>query len=250
MTTQQLSGTTAIVTGASRGFGRGVAAALAQAGAQVVGVARDAAALDEVREQLGSTFTPVAADAADPVVAGELIDRYQPRTLVLNAGVAPLSRPVHRHTWQTFSRNWEVDVQHAFNWTREALLRPLEPGSTVIAVSSGAALRGSPISGGYAGAKATIRFLTSYAAEESRQEGLGIRFISVLPDLTSATRLGQPAIAAYAAREGIDVATFLENRGPALTPDQAGAEIVRLISGPGFDEAAYLLGAAGLTPAP
>jgi len=250
MTTQQLSGTTAIVTGASRGFGRGVAAALAQAGAQVVGVARDAAALDEVREQVGSTFTPVAADAADPVVAGELIDRYQPRTLVLNAGAAPLSRPVHRHTWQTFSRNWEVDVQHAFNWTREALLRPLEPGSTVIAVSSGAALRGSPISGGYAGAKATIRFLTSYAAEESRQEGLGIRFISVLPDLTSATRLGQPAIAAYAAREGIDVATFLENRGPALTPDQAGAEIVRLISGPGFDEAAYLLGAAGLTPAP
>jgi NAD(P)-dependent dehydrogenase (short-subunit alcohol dehydrogenase family) len=250
MTTQQLSGTTAIVTGASRGFGRGVAAALAQAGAQVVGVARDAAALDEVREQVGSTFTPVAADAADPVVAGELIDRYQPRTLVLNAGAAPLSRPVHRHTWQTFSRNWEVDVQHAFNWTREALLRPLEPGSTVIAVSSGAALRGSPISGGYAGAKATIRFLTSYAAEESRQEGLGIRFISVLPDLTSATRLGQPAIAAYAAREGIDVATFLENRGPALTPDRAGTEIVRLISGPGFDEAAYLLGAAGLTPAP
>jgi NAD(P)-dependent dehydrogenase (short-subunit alcohol dehydrogenase family) len=53
-----------------------------------------------------------------------------------------------------------VDVQHAFHWTREALLRPLEPGSTVIAVSSGAALRGSPISGGYAGAKAAIRFLT------------------------------------------------------------------------------------------
>ncbi len=189
MTTQQLSGTTAIVTGASRGLGRGVAAALAKAGARVVGVARDAAALDEVREQLGGTFTAVTADAADPVVAGQLIDTYQPRTLVLNAGAAPLARPVHRHTWQTFSRNWEVDVQHAFHWTREALLRPLDPGSTVIAVSSGAALRGSPISGGYAGAKATIRFLTGYAAEESRREGLGIRFISVLPDLTP----GHPA---------------------------------------------------------
>ena len=42
MTTQQLSGTTAIVTGASRGFGRGVVTALTQAGAHVVGVARDA----------------------------------------------------------------------------------------------------------------------------------------------------------------------------------------------------------------
>ncbi|MGD0608306.1 MAG: SDR family oxidoreductase [Streptosporangiaceae bacterium] len=250
MTTQQLSGTTAIVTGASRGFGRSVAAALIQAGARVVGVARDAAALDEVREQLGAGFTPVAADAADPVVAGQLIDTYQPRTLVLNAGAAPLPRPVHRHTWQTFSRNWEVDVQHAFHWTREALLRPLEPGSTVIAVSSGAALRGSPISGGYAGAKATIRFLTAYAAEESRHEGLGIRFISVLPGLTPATRLGQVGVAAYAAREGADVATFLASRGPALTPGQAGQEIARLITGPGHDQDAYLLGAAGLSPAP
>jgi NAD(P)-dependent dehydrogenase (short-subunit alcohol dehydrogenase family) len=168
--TQQLSGTNAIVTGASRGFGRGIAAALMQAGAHVVGVARDAGALEEVREQLGAAFTPVVADAADPVVAGQMIDKYQPRTLVLNAGASPLSRPIHRHTWETFSRNWEVDVQHAFHWTREALLAPLAPGSTVIAVSSGAALRGSPVSGGYAGAKATIRFLTAYAAEESRRE--------------------------------------------------------------------------------
>ena len=254
MTTQELSGTTAIVTGASRGFGRGVAAALTQAGAHVVGVARDAGALEEVREQLGAAFTPVAADAADPVVAGQLIDGYRPRALVLNAGASPLSRPIHRHTWQTFSRNWEVDVQHAFHWTREALLAPLEPGSTVIAVSSGAALRGSPISGGYAGAKATIRFLTGYAAEESRREGLGIRFIAVLPDLTPETGLGQAAVAAYAAREGVDVAAFLANRGPALTPTRAGEEIARLITGPDHDhdhdQGAYLLGAAGLSPVP
>jgi len=184
------------------------------------------------------------------VVAGQLIDRYRPRALVLNAGASPLSRPIHRHTWQTFSRNWEVDVQHAFHWTREALLAPLEPGSTVIAVSSGAALRGSPISGGYAGAKATIRFLTSYAAEESRREGLGVRFIAVLPDLTPETGLGQPAVAAYAARQGVDVAAFLASRGPALTPARAGEEIARLITSPGHDQGAYLLGAAGLSPVP
>ena len=61
MTTQQLSGTTAIVTGASRGFGRGVAAALTQAGAHVVGVARDAGAGGWRR---GSGLVHV--DAADP----------------------------------------------------------------------------------------------------------------------------------------------------------------------------------------
>ena len=248
MSTHELPGTTALVTGASRGFGRGIAAALSQAGAHVVGVARDPARLEELRKQLGDTFTPVAADAADPVVAGQLIDKHHPRTLVLNAGASPLSRPLHRQTWQTFSRNWEVDVQQAFHWTREALLRPLDPGSVVIAFSSGAALNGSPLSGGYAGAKATIRFLTSYAAAESERESLGIRFTSVLPQLTPETGLGAAAVAAYAARTGVDVPTFLENLGPALTPEQVGKEVAELAAGSGHHEGAYLLTAAGLQP--
>ena len=129
----------------------------------VVGVARDGGALGELRAELGGSFTPVGADAADPNVAGQLIDARRPIILVLNAGAAPLSRPIQRHTWETFSRNWDTDVQHDFGWPREALLAPLAPGSTVIAMSSGAALRGSPLSGGYAGSKATIRFITSYA---------------------------------------------------------------------------------------
>jgi NAD(P)-dependent dehydrogenase (short-subunit alcohol dehydrogenase family) len=248
MPAQQHASATALVTGASRGFGRAIAAALAQAGAGVVGVARDRAQLEDVAGQLGPAFVPVAADAADPVVAGQLIDTYRPRTLVLCAGASPLSRPVHKHTWQTFSSNWEVDVQQVFHWTREALLSPLAEGSVVVAFSSGAALGGSPLSGGYAGAKATIRFLTAYAAAESGRESLGIRFVSVLPQLTATTGLGSAAVAAYAARQGVDVATFLEERGPALTPEQVGKSIVDLASDPGYGQDAYLLTAAGLSP--
>jgi NAD(P)-dependent dehydrogenase (short-subunit alcohol dehydrogenase family) len=48
-----LTGTTAIVTGAGRGFGRGIAAALVAAGAHVVGVARTGSHLAEVRYALG-----------------------------------------------------------------------------------------------------------------------------------------------------------------------------------------------------
>jgi NAD(P)-dependent dehydrogenase (short-subunit alcohol dehydrogenase family) len=250
MTTREFSGTTALVTGASRGFGRGIAIALARAGANVVGVARDRTRLEELRTQLGGGFTPVVADATDPVIAGQLLDEYRPRTLVLNAGATPLPRPLHQHTWQTFSRNWEVDVQHVFGWTREALLRPLEPGSVVIALSSGAALRGSPLSGGYSGAKAAIRFIAAYAADESERAALGIRFISVLPQLTPATGLGAAGVAAYAARQGIDVATFLEGFGPALTPEQAGKAVIDLAAGSGHDQDSYLLTAAGLTPVP
>src|SRR3984957_20528991 len=144
MTAHEISGASVLVTGASRGFGRAIATALAKAGAQVVGVSRDRVRLEQLTAELGQAFTPVVADAADPVSAGQLIDQYRPSVLVLNAGASPLPRPLQRHTWQTFSRNWEVDVQQAFNWTREALLLPLDPGSAVIALSSGAAVNGSP----------------------------------------------------------------------------------------------------------
>ena len=250
MSAHQLTGTRALVTGASKGLGRGVATALAQAGASVAGVARDRTRLAELQAELGDRFTPVEADAADPVTAGHLIDKYQPGLLVLAAGASPLPRPLQQHTWQSFSRNWDVDVQQVFHWTREALLRPLEPGSVVVAFSSGAAVAGSPLSGGYAGAKATIRFIASYAADESERNGLGIRFVSVLPQLTPATDLGAAAVAAYAARSGLDVAGFLAARGPVLTAGQAGQAVLGIVADPSIHDGAYLLSAAGLKELP
>jgi len=249
MTTTQLAGKTAVVTGASSGLGRGIAAALHKAGARVVGVARDGGRLSALEAELGDGFTGVAADATDPTTAGQLMDAYRPQVLALVAGASPLSRPVHMHTWQTFSRNWEVDVKHAFGWIREALLMPLDPGSTVIAMSSGAAVRGSPLSGGYAGAKATIRFIASYAHDESERAGLGIRFLSVLPQLTPATGLGEKAVEAYAARAGMEVAAFRDQLGPELTAETAGSAFVELVSDPG-QSGSFMLTAAGLTPAP
>jgi len=58
MPAQELSGTTALVTGASRGFGRAIAIALARHGTHAAGVARDRTRLEELRAQLGDTFTP------------------------------------------------------------------------------------------------------------------------------------------------------------------------------------------------
>jgi NAD(P)-dependent dehydrogenase (short-subunit alcohol dehydrogenase family) len=82
-------------------------------------------------------------------------------------------------------------------------------------MSSGAAVAGSPLSGGYAGAKAAIRFLTGYAADESERAGLGIRFLSLLPRLTAATELGSMAVAAYARRDGIEVDEYFERSARA-----------------------------------
>lgn len=244
----RLAGTAALVTGASRGFGRGITTALAREGATVTGVARDRDRLAELTREIGGSFTPVAADVTDPVVAGRLIDEVTPIVLVLNAGAAPLSRPLHHHTWESFSRPWDVDVRHAFHWSREAILRPLPAGSVVVVMSSGAAVAGSPLSGGYAGAKGTIRFIAAYAAAESERQALGIRFVSVLPQLTPATELGAAAVAAYAAREGQTAEDFAASRGPALTVEQVGQAVIDLVTDPGLDQASYLLTAGGLRP--
>ena len=248
MTTTELAGSTAIVTGAGRGFGRGIATALVGAGVHVVGVARTGSQLDEVRDDLGDAFTPVAADAADPATACRLIDEYRPRTLVLCAGAAPQMSPLTGQSWESFSQNWNVDVAQAFHWIRHALVRPLAPGSAVIAVSSGAALKGSPLSGGYAGAKATVRFIADYAATESERAGLGIGFVSVLPQLTPATDLGAAAVSAYAERQGVDVDTFVATLAPVLTADHAGKSILDIASTPHPDHRAYTLSSAGLLP--
>jgi NAD(P)-dependent dehydrogenase (short-subunit alcohol dehydrogenase family) len=243
-----LAGTTAIVTGASRGFGRGITVALAGAGAHVVGVARTGVDLDQLGAELGDAFTAVTGDSADPATARRLIDEYHPHTVVLCAGAAPTMSPLQDQSWENFSRNWNVDVAQAFNWIGHALRRPLAPGSSVIAISSGAAINGSPLSGGYAGAKATIKFIAGYAAIESKRAGLGIDFVSVLPQLTPATDLGARAVAAYAARQGVDVEAFVESLRPALTAEQVGKSVLELATGGQRDYRAYTLSSAGLSP--
>jgi NAD(P)-dependent dehydrogenase (short-subunit alcohol dehydrogenase family) len=246
--TAALGGTTAIVTGASRGFGRSIATALSGAGAHVVGVARTGAALGRLGAELGDMFTAVAADSADPATAELLIDKYRPRTVVLCAGAAPIMSPLQDQSWESFSQNWNVDVAQAFNWIGHALRRPLAPGSSVITISSGAAIKGSPLSGGYAGAKATVRIITGYAAIESDRAGLGIDFVSVLPQLTPATDLGARAVAAYAERQGVDVDTFVKSSGPALTAEQVGKSVLEIATAGQKDHRAYALTPAGLSP--
>jgi NAD(P)-dependent dehydrogenase (short-subunit alcohol dehydrogenase family) len=243
---KSLSDKTAIVVGASRGLGHGIATALAAAGAPVVAVSRTA-----VAHAGQDNIEPVLADAADPAVATELLGRYQPRTVVLVAGAVPHISPLPEQTWESFSVNWEADVRIAFNWLREALLRPLEPGSHVVVFSSGAALNGSALSGGYAGAKAAQRFMTAYAQEEANRAGLRLTFTALLPRITSETELGRPAVEAYANRAGQSVERYLEQMGPLLTPEGAGAAVVELVGRNAAEIApAYLLTGAGLQELP
>jgi NAD(P)-dependent dehydrogenase (short-subunit alcohol dehydrogenase family) len=234
---------TTIVVGASRGLGRGITTAFAQDGGSVVAVARTATVPGP------GTIICEVGDARDAAVAGTLLDRYDPDAVILVAGASPLMRPLQHQTWETFSVNWQTDVRIAFHWLREALLRPLRPGSRVVVISSGAAVAGSPLSGGYAGAKATQRFITAYAQDEAKRAGLGITFTAVLPRITPLTGLGRPAVQAYAARNGQTEAEYLKGQGEPLTPEAAGAAVVELVRAEAAPLAAgYLLTSGGLQP--
>jgi NAD(P)-dependent dehydrogenase (short-subunit alcohol dehydrogenase family) len=166
-----LSGRTTIVVGASRGLGRAIVTAFAEVGANVIAVSRTEAAFREPANGRVS-IRPELADAGDPTVPARLFGQYGPDVVVLVAGARPHLVPLQEQTWETFSVNWQSDVRIAFHWLRAILLKPLRPGSRVIVFSSGAAVGGSPLSGGYAGAKATQRFITAYAQDEAKRAGL------------------------------------------------------------------------------
>jgi NAD(P)-dependent dehydrogenase (short-subunit alcohol dehydrogenase family) len=241
---------TTVVVGASRGLGRGIARAFAEAGAPVVAIARTGPAMVELANTNPNIRIEVA-DAADPTVAWSVLDQFEPRVLILVAGANPAMRPLQYQTWETFSVNWQTDVKIAFTWLREVLLKPLQPGSRVVVVSSGAALNGSPTSGGYAGAKATQRFIAAYAQEESRRAGLDITVTAVLPRMTPFGDIGKRGVRAYAARGGQTEKEFLDQMGDLLTPEIAGAALVDLVQAdPSTTAPSYVLTAAGLQQLP
>jgi 3-oxoacyl-[acyl-carrier protein] reductase len=238
------------VVGASRGLGRGIAGAFAEAGAAVVAVARSAPALAELVTTSANIRSEVA-DAADATVPSTLLGRHEAEVLVLVAGAVPVMRPLQDQTWETFSVNWDTDVKIAFTWLYEALLKPLPPGSRVVVVSSGAAIKGSPASGGYAGAKATQRFLAAYAQDEPRRGGLDLTVTAVLPTMTPFGEVGRQGVRGYAARGGLTEEAYLEQLGELLTPEIAGSALVDLVrADPETSAPEYMLTGAGLDELP
>jgi NAD(P)-dependent dehydrogenase (short-subunit alcohol dehydrogenase family) len=216
----------ALVIGAGSGVGRATALALVARGHHVTAVARTAATL----EGLHGASTR-AADATDPETVRALL-ADAPDLVVVAAGVRPAMAPVDRLSWEDFSAAWNNDVKLAYEVGRAALARPLQPGSTVIIVSSGAGLGGSPLSGGYAGAKRQQMFMTSYLQRESKARGLGIRFVAVVPrQLMVGTAIGEHVAATYAAESGVTAETYMERFPVPLDAAAAARAIVDIAAG-------------------
>jgi NAD(P)-dependent dehydrogenase (short-subunit alcohol dehydrogenase family) len=224
----------AIVIGGGSGIGRATVLALAAAGARVWAVGRDPATLERVRQDAAGPGEVLvrALDATDRAATERLLAEVDPELVVLSAGARARLAPVHEQTWESFSEPWNVDVKMAFQLGQSAIRRPLRPGSLVVIVSSGAGLGGSPLSGGYAGAKRTQMFLAGYLQRSADAAKLGIRFLALVPkQILPETELGALAADAYAAAAGVTREKFMERFGKLLTAEGVAQTIVDVARG-------------------
>jgi len=245
-----LRGKNVVVVGASRGVGRAIVRSMASQGARVLAVARGRDSLVDLLTDAPGTTT-LALDATDYDAAPRVFAILRPDVVIICGGAQPVLRPIHELTWQEFAVNWETDVRMSFLFCREALRAPLAPGSTVILISSGAALGGSPMSGGYAGAKRTQMFIANYAQKESDRLNRGVRFLALAPArLMPGTALGQSAVECYARYLGITPAEFIAGMISRQTPEDVANATVELAgNGVAYPGNVFTISGDGIAPA-
>jgi 3-oxoacyl-[acyl-carrier protein] reductase len=185
--TPDLNGRVALVTGASRGIGAAIAAALAEAGAAVaVNYRERAKQADAVVADIGSKGGRAIATAADVSQAAAVTKMVAHVTsalgpidiLVNNAGVA-IVRGIDDLTEADFDRTIAVNLKSAFLCTQAVLpsMRARKWGR-IVNISSGAARGGGAIGVHYNASKAGMEGLTRGYAARLVKEGITVNAVA------------------------------------------------------------------------
>jgi NAD(P)-dependent dehydrogenase (short-subunit alcohol dehydrogenase family) len=235
----ELTNKSVVVTGGSRGLGRGIVEALLARGARVTVVARDTASLAEVAK-LGATVR--AGDASDAAVMDAVVAEAKPDVLILNAGATPILGSLDELDWDAFSSVWDNDVKAGLHGIQAALKAPLPAGSRVLIASSGAAMVGATLSGSYAGAKRMLWFMADDANDLAKERGLDIRFQALVPlQMIGDTAIVRNVCEGYGSRQGIGGAAFRAQKIPVPMSERVYGDYVAdlLSSGQYADGVAY-----------
>jgi len=234
----QLDGKTALVTGASRGIGRGIAEMLAESGAAVVLAARDEEKLAEVAEAVraaGGRATTLALDLANPSEVPRRLaalpkEFSEVDILVNNAGVTA-DGLLARMTLEQWERVLRVNLTGAFAVTRELVKGMMRRRwGRIISISSVVGLMGNAGQANYAASKAgLIGFGKSLARE------LGSRNITVNTVAPGYIETAMTADLPEKSRSGLSESIVLRRLGEVR---DVAAAVLYLAS----EEAGYITG--------
>ena len=236
--------TIALVTGASRGIGRALAALLAERGARVWACARSQPLLEELAQTYPAHIIPVVADLRDEAQVAALMQRVMAQhgrldVLIHNASVlgplGPLAQLQAQDWRQTLAANLDASffvLKHADEALRRGAQAQPTQGSLALLVSSSVGRRGRGGWGAYSVSKCGLEGLAQIAHDELSQAGVCCVTVNPGGTATQMRALAYPNEDPTTLPSPEEVAaTFLLLAG-ALTPAQSGRRYSSRALGP------------------
>ncbi len=180
----ELTGQTALVTGAATGIGEAIAQRFAEAGARVVVADIDFDAARAAAERLGHGAFGLAMDVTEAGQAAAAIEKVLATAgsleiLVNNAGVAGRTAPIWEQTDEDWHRVMAINIHGPFYLCRAALPQMRAKGyGRIVNIASIAGKEGNPNMAAYSASKAALIGLTKAIAKEVATEGICINAVA------------------------------------------------------------------------